>query len=211
MNISVLNDCEQGYIVGAFVGDGSKFAEKESGHYGAKFAFDAKRDEEIASFLRDLFVKTGKRVSLYNEESCLILKVYCQKFLRFLLTFVGYVEFGGKKRKTLIDYGGWPLPFKSGFISGLIDTDGYVHRNRRGTGHYGLSITTMNDVLKNQIMDIFESLGLAPRISRIKPGKNSYNKRATYIVRLPKPEFYKICRQLISIKHRQSGCETKSF
>lgn len=203
MNISVLDDCERGYIVGAFVGDGNRFVERKSGHYGVKFALDAKRDEEIAFFLRNLFVKSGKRVTFYTERTWFIMKVYSKRLLEFVSDFVSYVEYKGKKRKMLIGFESWTLAFKLGFISGLIDTDGYVHHNRRGTKHFGASITTMNEVLKGQLVNLFEGLGLTPKVYEIGPSKTSYSKKPTYIIKLNKLEFSKICRQLISIKHKQ--------
>jgi len=102
INLNVLTDPEHGYIVGAFVGDGSRISESKSGHYGVKFALDSKGDEEVGDFLRELFVKAGKRVSLYTEETWFLLRVYSQRLLEFLLGFVKYEEIEGKKRKILI-------------------------------------------------------------------------------------------------------------
>jgi len=127
IDLNALSEHERGYIVGAFVGDGSKISERKSGHYGVKFSLDSKNDEEIARYLRDLFVKAGKRVTLYTEETYFVLKIYSQKLLGTLLGFANYREIEGKKRKMLIGFENWALDFKLGFISGLIDTDGYVH------------------------------------------------------------------------------------
>ncbi len=66
IDFSVFSKRELGYIVGFFVGDGSQILDKRSGHYGAQFGLDAKRDSEITSFLCHLFEKSGKRVTLYS-------------------------------------------------------------------------------------------------------------------------------------------------
>jgi len=201
INLNALTEPERGYIVGAFVGDGSKISETTSGHYGVKFSLDSKSDEEIAHYLRNLFVKTGKRVTLYTEKTCFVLKIYSQKLLEFLLSFVNYTEVEGKKRKLLTGFENWALDFQLGFISGLIDTDGYVHHGRQGIQHFGLSITTMNSALSEQLVSMLEGLGSEPKVRRIKPSRTSFNTKPTYIVYLSKLEFSKICRELISIKH----------
>jgi len=64
VDVSVFEGRELGYVVGFFVGDGNRIADKRSGHYGAKFGFDAKRDVEIASFLQRSFEKA----SLINAD-----------------------------------------------------------------------------------------------------------------------------------------------
>jgi DNA-binding transcriptional regulator WhiA len=211
MNFSVLNERERGYIVGAFLGDGSRIVEKKSGHYGAKFCFDAKRDLEIASFLRKLFERSGKRVSLYEEETWLLLKVYSKKFLGFLSRFVEYVEYEGRKRKVLVGSEDWSRNFILGFVGGLIDADGYMDRNKGGPGHFGASITTMNYTFAKQLVSLFIRLGLKTKVNKIKPSQSTFSKRMTYMVRVQKAEFSKVCRGLLCIKHEQSGCRTKSF
>ena len=211
MNFSVFNERELGYFVGAFVGDGSRIVERKSGHYGAKFCFDAKRDLEIASFLRELFERSGKRVSLYGEETWLLLKVYSKKFLGFLSRFVEYVEYEGRKRKLLVGSEIWSGDFVPGFIGGLIDADGYIDRNKRRAGHFGAYITTMNYTFAKQLVSLFIRLGLKTKVNKIKPSRKAFSKKATYIVHVPKAEFNKVCQELICIKHKQSGCRTKSF
>jgi hypothetical protein len=129
------------------------------------------------------------------------MKIYSQKLLEFLLTSVNYVEVDGRKRKTLAAFENSALDFQLGFISGLIDTDGYVHHDKRGIQHFGLSITTMNSVLAEQFVTMLKGLGTEPKVRRIKPSRTSFNTKPTYIVYLSKLEFSKICKKLISIKH----------
>jgi len=160
LDLDALDERERGYVVGFFVGDGSRFSRMKSGHYGVKFAFDAKRDVEIASFLCAIFAKAGKQTRPYQEETWLIMKVYSQKLLAFLSRFVDYVEIEGRKRKMLVGLNDWSYEFRLGFLSGLIDSDGHVHRNKRGRGHFGADITTMNQALAKQLVGLFESLGL---------------------------------------------------
>lgn len=211
LDLSALDERERSYLVGFFVGDGSQFSARKSGHYGVKFALDANRDAEIALLLCDLFVKAGKQTNSYQEDSWLVIKVYSKKLLAFLSGFVSYSEIEGKKRKVLIGFEDWPHQFRIGVLSGLIDSDGYVHRKEGRFGHFGADITTTNQVLANQLVGLCRSLGLLARVSEINPGKTSFSKRPTYIVRINKSEFSKICSYTNSIKHKQTGCVAKYF
>lgn len=211
IDFSVFNERELGYIVGFFAGDGSRIAEKRSGHYGAKFCFDAKRDVEIASFLRGLFEKSGKYAALYQENTCLLMKIYSKKLLNFLYGFVRYAKYEGRTCKILVGIASWSRDFMLGFIGGLIDADGHIHKNKRKARHFGADITTTNPAFAEQATRLLNRLGLKPKVSKIKPCQTSFSKRATYIIRLSKAEFCKVCRDLICIKHEQCSCETKSF
>lgn len=204
MNIDAIHALPRRDIVGVFVGDGSRFFEPKHGHYGVKFGLNAKRDEDVASFLQELFVKAGKRISMYVDNTTSVLKVYSKKLLGFLSKFVICVEYKGKKRKALIDFKDWGSAFKLGFISGLIDADGHVYH--RGKKHYGALIVTMSDYLKDQLVEILMGLGLVVRVREMKPGRDSYAKKPAYGVYLPMAEFRKICSRLISIKHQRYGC-----
>lgn len=211
MDFSVFNKRELGYIVGFFVGDGSQILDKRSGHYGVQFGLDAIRDSEITSFLRSLFEESGKRVTLYSAGTWLIMKVYSKSFLTFLHGFVKYEQDNGEIRKVLVGTTTWPRAFALGFVGGLIDADGHVHKNKRRKGHFGADITTVNSSLVEQLIDIFNRLGLKPKVSKTLPSSTSYSSKPTYIVRLGKFEFCKVCYKLICVKHERCGCDAKHF
>jgi hypothetical protein len=211
IDFSVFTERELGYIVGFFAGDGSRIAEKRSGHYGAKFCFDAKRDVEVASFLRGLFEKSGKPAALYREDTWLVMKVYSKRLLDFLYRFVRYAKYEGRTCKVLVDVVSWSRDFMLGFVGGLIDADGHIHQNKRKIGHFGADITTTNPSFAEQVVNLLNRLCLKPKVSKIKPCQTAFSKRTTYVIRLHKAEFCKVCRDLICIKHEQCSCETQSF
>ena len=124
---------------------------------------------------------------------------------------MSYDEIEGKRRKVLVDFDNWPYLIRIGVLSGLIDSDGHIHRKGRRPGHFGADITTTNQIFANQLVGLCRSLGLLARVSEINPGKTSFSKRPTYIVRINKLEFSKICSHLNSIKHKQTGCVAKYF
>jgi hypothetical protein len=211
VDFSVFSERELGYIVGFFVGDGSRIADARSGHCGARFAFDAKGDVEIASLLQRLFRKAGKSVTLYSEGTWLAMKVYSKGLLVFLQDFVRYAECDGKVCKVLVNSLNWDRAFALGFVGGLIDADGHVYKNKRHAGHFGIATTTVSPTLTEQLVDLLNRLGLKPKVSAVKPSRTSFSKKITYILRLGKAEFGKICGEMICVKHEECGCDAKRF
>ena len=207
LNLSLLQRRELGYIVGFFVGDGSRIDEKRSGHYGAKFVLDSKNDGDISAFLSFLFKKTGKRVTLYSEGSWLVMKVYSKALLGFLQGFVNYE----KSNKVLVDTPKWPEEFTFGFLGGLIDADGHVQKNKGKVGHFGASITTVNPSLVRHLISILSGLGLEAKVGKANPCRTGYSKKTTYFIRLGKAEFSKVYSSLICIKHLRCDCNAKPF
>jgi hypothetical protein len=154
LDFSVFSKRELGYIVGFYVGDGSRIEEKRSGHYGAKFSLDAKNDLDIASSLQTLFEKSGKRVTLYSEGSWLTMKVYSKTLLAILQGYVKYDQDNEGKHKVLVNPSVWYRDFKLGFLGGMIDADGHVLKNKREIGHFGAVIVTANPTLARQLIGL---------------------------------------------------------
>ena len=210
LNLSVFSKHELGYLVGFFVGDGSRIAEKRSGHFGAKFAFDSKRDLDIVSFVRRLLIRSGKRITLYSEGTWLVMKVYSRSSLLYLQDFVRYSECDGETCKVLVNPSLGPRDFTLGFVGGLIDADGHVYKDKRKVGHFGAVITTAIQLAK-QLVNLLNGLGLEPKVSEVAPCPTSFSNRPTYFVRLGKAEFCKVCNELICVKHQRCECNAKSF
>jgi hypothetical protein len=210
IRLSSFNDREWGYIVGLFVGDGSKIANEKTGHYGLKFGLDANRDAAIVSFLRFLFEKSGKRVTCSSNGTVIIMKIYSKKLLSHLLEFVEFTLDAGKVVKTMKNRR-LKKAFLLGFLGGLIDADGHLYVNKRKEGHFGASITTVNGQLLDQLKPMLTQLGINFKIHKFLPYKSSFSKKPTFYIRLSTFEFRKICSDLICIKHQQCGCVSKSL
>ena len=211
LDFSVFSEKELGYVVGFYVGDGSRIEEKRSGHFGAKFALDAKNDLDIASLLQTLFEKSGKRVTLYSVGSWLTMKVYSKSLLKILQGYVEYVIDNEGKHKVLVNPSVWSRDFTLGFLGGIIDADGHVLKNKRRIGHFGAVIVTANPKLARQLVKLFIGLGLETTVGKAQPGITSFGKSPNYFIRLGKAEFSKVCKDLVCIKHGRCGCDTKPF
>lgn len=211
MDFSAYSDCELGYIVGFFVGDGSLISEEKSGHYGARFALDQKRDSDIAAYLTQLFEKGGKRVTLYSMGSWQQMKIYSKELLLWFQNFVGYDDSGGRNLKVLVNLSSWSKEFSIGFLGGLIDADGHVHKDKRNGGHFGAVITSANPVLVQQVSGLLNTWGLKPKIATAQPSKKAFSMNTTYFIRVGKADFSQVCGNMICVKHERFDCKCKTL
>ena len=118
--------------MGMFVGDGyiNRWFDKNENRqrFVVKFVLDKQRDQDIADYLQFIFNKAGKRTTRLSEKTKLIIKVSSKSFVEYLAKYVrnlGQVR-GQSRRKVLVDIENWSYHFKLGFISGMIDSDGYI-------------------------------------------------------------------------------------
>jgi hypothetical protein len=211
IRLSVFSECEWGYIVGLFVGDGSRMLNKKTGHYGLKFGFDSKRDLEIVSFVRTLFEKSGKHVSCYSEGAVMIVKIYSKELLHYLLEFVDFAPKEGVAAKTLKAVNGLEKQFIMGFLGGLIDADGHVYVDRSKNRHFGASITTANTELLEQLKNLLSQVEVEAKIHKFFPYKGGFSKKPYFHVRLSAFEFRKICSKIICVKHAHCECSSKNL
>jgi len=202
MDLNVLSEEEEGYLLGMFVGDGNLIVKRKRGRYLTKFALDAERDQDIADYLLSVFKKAGKRITRYIERSSLTFKVCSKEFVEFLLKHVTYIKRRDSQRrvKTLIKPDKWTTAFKLGFVGGLIDSDGHVYYNRRKTKHFGALIKTANKSLRNQLTEILTTLGIDVTTYTAKRHKKSYSNKPQYVVYIPTKELERISHRLPAMK-----------
>jgi len=173
-----------------------------------KFTLDAERDQDIADYMLSVFKKAGKRITRYVERSSLTFKVYSKEFLEFLLKHVIYIKQRDtpRKLKLLIDPEKWTMAFKFGFVSGLIDSDGYVYYNQRKTKHFGVLIKTANNVFRDQLTEILTTLGIKPTTYTVKQYEESYSKKPRYVVYIPTKELERSSHQFLAVKLKRFSC-----
>jgi len=110
-----LSEKEKGYLFGLFEGDGYKIYDKRSRHYQVEFYFNSVKDVEIINRVVDLLRRIEARPSLYKDKrfNCIRIRVYSKGLFGILGRDV---SFDGKSDD-----------FKLGFVSGIIDSEGYVN------------------------------------------------------------------------------------
>ncbi len=202
LNLNALTMKEKGYIIGMFVGDGNILWRRGKGQYGIKITLDNDRDQDIAYYLHLLFTKAGKKSTIRTEGNSLSFRVFSKKLVGFLSKHVKIVKQASSQRniKTIIGCKSWGSEFKLGFISGLLDSDGYMFHSKKGK-HYGAMIKTSSFALKEQIQEIFSELQISVKI-RVHEFKGTYQTRnLCYDIYIQSSEMRKFCPNLVSVKH----------
>jgi hypothetical protein len=113
IDITNLNYKEQGYLIGLFVGDGYLYHDRW-GHYKVNFFLNPAKDKDIADFTVFLLKKIGLSPYTMIHHRCLIIRLNSKAFYVYLQEQLNNI-FKRNNKKFVI-----------GFISGFIDSDGYV-------------------------------------------------------------------------------------
>ena len=115
INMNRLNEYEIGYITGLFIGDGYLYHDRWR-HYKVEFYLNYKKDKDVANFIVYLLKKVGLNPYFMIRDGCLIIRLN-SKLLYFFI-----------RDRTNNLFKLYSSKFNLGFISGLIDSDGYVKK-----------------------------------------------------------------------------------
>jgi DNA-binding transcriptional regulator WhiA len=181
-DITLLEECEKGYIIGLFLGDGSFNKGSKEPRFFVRFALDAKRDREITSKIAQIIRKAGKRISLITWKSNIIAKICSKELVAYIQNYVEYKQ--GEKK--LLDNKNWSTNFKYGFVAGIIDSDGHVH------AHLGTEVKTVSSNNFESVSSILEDLEISATTRVRAAPDNSYSKKPRYIIYIPSSEMKRI-------------------
>jgi hypothetical protein len=152
---------EIGYIFGLFEGDGYKIYQKKSRHYNVEFYLNSKRDKEIIKRIVLLLKRLNLNPSEYQDKrfNCKRIRVYSKALFNIIF--------------KNIDLDKKSSEFNLGFVSGLIDSEGYVNRK-----NYTIEIVNTNKNILNQCANFLDSINIKSHTSKrkrsIKDKKDSY-------------------------------------
>jgi len=160
-----LSEKERGYIFGLFEGDGYKYHDKKSRHYHVEFYLNSIRDRAIIMNLISLLKKAGLNPSEYLDKryNCKRIRVYNKEFFEII----------SKK----LDISACSNEFNMGYVSGIIDSEGYVDSKR----HYIVIVNTNRNMLY-LCKDFLSKIGINSSINQRKKGiKDTLNAYRMYI------------------------------
>ena len=171
MDLSNLSEFERGYITGMFVGDGNFDIRKENYSYRVVFNLNRKSEQPIISHLIKILKKGGANPYVSNYRNLSKVIVVSKRLYEYLNTFVVYKKSrrGNKvinKKICIKNFSSWSKDFKFGFISGLLDSDGYVGPHGNGIRAF---IFTSSHRLATQVYQIVKSLNLEASIRTLNP------------------------------------------
>lgn len=104
LNLDLLDDCEKGYIIGLFLGDGSFNRGQKEPRFFVRFTLDKKRDNDIALRLLQIFEKAEKRLSIFYWRSNIIAKVCSKELVEYIQKFVTYRKCFKEKSQKIFFY-----------------------------------------------------------------------------------------------------------
>lgn len=195
LDLNLLTGVDKGYLVGFFLGDGSFNSGRKTPRYIVRFALDAKRDQDIASRLAQIFEKACKKVSIFREENTLIVKVCSKELVKFLQMYVEYkVDKNNQKEKKIIVGKDWSSNFQYCLLAGIIDSDGHVHK------HLGTEIKTVSPSTFQAILNLLNNLGVTAKTKRRNAAENNYSKKDSYTIYIPSRQIKVHLNKIPSVK-----------
>ena len=165
LSITALDDKEIGYIFGLFEGDGYLFHDKRNRHYSVDFYLNSAKDKDTLEFLLSLLRKIGCNPGLYQDKRyhCVRVRVKSKTFLEFI-----------RDRDIALE-----RDLILGFVSGLIDADGYVNSKKSF-----IQIVNTKESLLLLTQKMLDHINLRSSISVRTPSKKdkkkSFNLFVTY-------------------------------
>lgn len=165
ISLSKLTGMEIGYLIGLFVGDGYSYYDKKHRHYTVEFHLHSERNKTIQKFLIKILKKLGLRVFIMKDKryNCNRVRVYSKMLFESLN--LGLLD------KDDINMG-------LGFVSGLIDSEGYVNHKKSF-----VNIVNTNKEMLNLAKNILKKLNIESKIHE--RGKSKKDKKKSYILYIP--------------------------
>jgi hypothetical protein len=183
-----LSEKEKGYLFGLFEGDGYKLYNKKSRHYSIEWYLNSVKDKQIINFLKVLLNKLGLTPNLYQDKrfNCKRIRVYSKELFSIISKNINLIK------KT--------NEFNLGFISGLIDSEGYISNKKS----YIVIINTNKNIL-NQCKKILNKMNIYSSTNQRKLSKkDKLNSYRMYI----SVNFKRLNHLSIKAGKFQSGVET---
>lgn len=195
LNLDLLDDCEKGYIIGLFLGDGSFNRGQKEPRFFVRFTLDKKRDNDIALRLLQIFEKAEKRSSIFYWRSNIIAKVCSKELVEYIQKFVTYRKcFKEKSKKIFFHDENWSIDFKYGIIAGIIDSDGHVHE------HLETEIKTVSKEIFDGLNALCNELKLIVSTRLNHASNGSFSKLVRYVIYISSNEMKRHCKSIPSAK-----------
>ena len=144
MKINALNCKEKAYLLGIILGDGYLYHDRWR-HYKVNIYLNPKKDRDIAKIVIQLLNKIDIRPYEMHHHGCLIIRFNSKSFYQYIEKEISKIS----KNKN--------SDFYLGFISGLIDSDGYVCKG-------DIVISNINKELIDMVRDFCCELDIKSKI-----------------------------------------------
>jgi len=183
LKLDKLSQKELGYLVGLFDGDGH--LDNSCRHYDVEFHLNSLKDQDIVYQLLIILkkIELNPRIIKDKRFNCLKVEVSCKLFFQKILKLSANNPKDGD--------------FELGYISGIIDSEGYVNRIKRY-----IQITNTNGKLVKKVQTYLRAFGIESKIT--KKCKCVKDKLQRYSLYVP-IKFLKTKNNSMKIKRMDSG------
>lgn len=182
-----ISEKEEGYLSGLFEGDGYKYYDKKGRHYQTEFYLNSEKDKEIIAFLLEILNKLNLNPQKYFDKrfACLRTRINSKEL------------FNNLNKNKILDMEN--EDFCIGYLSGLIDSDGYVNSKK-----YSLNIINTNKNILENCQKFLKKKEIESTIKIRKPSKK--DKQKSYILHIS-VNFKRLPHISIKVKKLHSGME----
>ena len=144
-----ITEKEKGYLVGLFLGDGYALHSKKDRHYNTEFYLNSIKDLDIQEYLIGLLKKVNIVPQIAKDPRYNVnrIRASSKMFFQFMQKEIAEFEAKGVSQIEIL--------FLLGFISGVIDSEGWVSRS-----HGTILITQKDDWLIRQVELICKRLNV---------------------------------------------------
>ncbi len=115
IDLDAIDIKEKAYLIGIIVGDGYLYHDNWR-HYKVNIYLNPNKDKDVANFVLFLLKKVGLNPYEMHHHGCLVIRFNSKSFFNFIEKELKRIKNIDIKNKD----------FMIGFISGFIDSDGYV-------------------------------------------------------------------------------------
>ncbi|MEK6951451.1 MAG: LAGLIDADG family homing endonuclease [Nanoarchaeota archaeon] len=145
-----LSDSEViGEFMGVFAGDGYYFYDKKRYKGKIRITFNRKEEKLVNYYAYAISKIISKKPRLYYLSNIIILEITCKELSNLLKEYLMWEE--GNKTYTIglsLNKKSLSKKFIKGFVRGLIDSDGYVRKDRLEIYFGTTSTNLLNDIKK---------------------------------------------------------------
>lgn len=189
IKINESDDEKIGEFIGIFTGDGYYFLDRKYEHR-IKIFF-SKNEAKVAKYYSSVFkFLFNKKPRIYKIKNIIILEIISKDVINFIRKFL--IWKGKKSRTVHLVNNNLSEKLMIGFLRGLIDSDGYVRKERKEI-YFGT-------VSKNLLNNFIESLKRFDFKFKIYQQRKSRGAKIFYKVRLTNNEVTRFCKLIKPIK-----------
>ncbi|MFH1364757.1 MAG: LAGLIDADG family homing endonuclease [Candidatus Aenigmatarchaeota archaeon] len=158
-----ITDRERGYILGLFIGDGYAYYDKKQKHYTVEFYLHSERNKDVQKYLISIMNKLNLSCSIRKDK-----RFKCNRIRTRSKLLMEYLKTDKKGNSS----------FEIGYLSGIIDSEGYVNHKKRV-----INIVNTDKYILDRCSKCLSKLNIDTILKRRKKSKKDVKK--SYILYIP--------------------------